>query len=202
MRDLSIELSQDSPSQALVADEWLFARMKRGVEKVEERMVKAAQVLGDAGIDYAVIGGNAVAAWVATKDESAVRNTRDVDVMMRQVDLPRAILAMESAGFVHRYSAGISMFLDEPGGKALDAVHVILQEESLGNPNLDRVVPLRGVKIMDLESLVRIKLAVWRRKDQVHVLDLISVGLIDSSLLPKLPPDLAKRPQELLDNPE
>jgi hypothetical protein len=34
-----------------------------------------------------VAGGNAVAAWVATVDPSAVRNTQDVDILLRRADL-------------------------------------------------------------------------------------------------------------------
>jgi hypothetical protein len=36
----------------------------------------------------------------------------------------------------------------------------------------------------------------------VHVLDLIEVGLVDASWCPRLPDELAKRLQSLLDNPE
>ena len=40
-----------------------------------------AAALNQAGIPYAVVGGNAVASWVATVDAGAVRNTRDVDLL-------------------------------------------------------------------------------------------------------------------------
>lgn len=40
------------------------------------------------------------------------------------------------------------------------------------------------------------------RKDPVHVDDLIGVGLINASWLPKLPPVPADRLQQLLDTPE
>jgi hypothetical protein len=46
------------------------------------------------------------------------------------------------------------------------------------------------------------KLTSFRRKDQVHILDLIGVGLVDQKMLEKYPPELAARLQELLDNPE
>lgn len=50
-------------------------RMVRAVEKVCERLLRATGALEKAGIPYAVIGGNAVAARVSRVDESAVRNT-------------------------------------------------------------------------------------------------------------------------------
>jgi hypothetical protein len=54
---------------------------------------------------------------------------------------------------------------------------------------------------LNLEALVRMKLTSFRRKDQVHVLDLIGVGLIDSSWPARFQPELAARLQELLDDP-
>ena len=53
-----------------------------------------------------------------------------------------------------------------------------------------------------LEPLVRMKLTYFRRKDQVHLLDMLAVGLIDESWKIRFPPELADRLQQLLDNPE
>lgn len=60
--------------------------MVRAVERVRERLLRACGVLDRAGISYAVAGGNAVAAWVSRVDEAAVRNTRDVDLILRRSD--------------------------------------------------------------------------------------------------------------------
>ncbi|HEY4262062.1 MAG TPA: hypothetical protein VGM98_17970, partial [Schlesneria sp.] len=57
-------------------------RMVQAVEKVRERLLRTARALDAARVPYAIIGGNAVAAWVATVDEAAVRNTRDVDILL------------------------------------------------------------------------------------------------------------------------
>ena len=46
------------------------------------------------------------------------------------------------------------------------------------------------------------KLTSFRRKDQVHLLDLIDVGLIGEPTLSALPPILAARLKELPENPE
>ena len=59
-------------------------RMVRAVERVKEQLSKATRALEAGGVPYAVIGGNAVAAWVAQVDEGAVRTTRDVDVLIRR----------------------------------------------------------------------------------------------------------------------
>ncbi|HEY3244992.1 MAG TPA: hypothetical protein VGM03_16750 [Phycisphaerae bacterium] len=60
------------------------------MEKVRERLTRAVRALEAAGVPYAVVGGNAVAAWVARVDEAAVRNTQDVDLLLRRTDLPAA----------------------------------------------------------------------------------------------------------------
>ena len=60
-----------------------WTNMSNGIEKVRQRLLKATRTLEEAGIDYAVIGGNAVAAWVSRVDDSVVRNTRDVDLLVR-----------------------------------------------------------------------------------------------------------------------
>ena len=51
-----------------------WERMSNAVEKVHQRLLRAARALDQAGVPYAVAGGNAVAAWVSRVDETAVRN--------------------------------------------------------------------------------------------------------------------------------
>ncbi len=192
----------------LLADKALLERMVRAVEKVRERMERAAHALMEAGLPYAVAGGNAVAAWVATVDEAAIRNTQDVDMILRRNDLESAKLALGSAGFVFRHVKSIDMFLDGPDAKARDAVHVLFAGEKVRPtdpepvPGVDRVYVKDRVAFVPLEELVRMKLTANRRKDQVHIEDFLDVGLIDSSWLPKLPPELAARLQHVLDTPD
>ncbi len=70
-------LSEPEPAIGEVSLE----RMVRAVEKVRIRLLRAATALEQAKVPYAVVGGNAVAAWVARMDETAVRNTQDVDIL-------------------------------------------------------------------------------------------------------------------------
>src|SRR5688572_15897170 len=93
----------------------LWERMNNAVEKVRKRLELTVKTLEGAGIQYAIVGGNAVRAWVAQVDEAAVRTTRDVDILIRREDLPAAIEAMQRAGFVYRHVKSIDMFLDGPG---------------------------------------------------------------------------------------
>src|SRR3984885_1388579 len=123
--------AQDWRLTELLIDEDLMDRMVRAVEKVRERMHRAAHSLEQAGIPYSVIGGNAVAAHVGRVDESAVRNTQDVDILLKRTDLEAATAALTKAGFVYRHVNGIDMFLDGQGAKARDAVHIIFAGEKV-----------------------------------------------------------------------
>src|SRR3954447_11349601 len=89
-------------------------------QKVRDRLLRAAAALEAAQVRYAVADGNAVALWVSRVDESAVRNTQDVDVLLRRDDFEAARRALEAAGFVYRHSAGLDIFLDGPAAKVRD----------------------------------------------------------------------------------
>ena len=182
-------------------------RMFMAVEKVRQRLLRATDALNKAQIPYAVIGGNAVAAWVSRVDEEAIRNTKDVDILLRRDDLEQAKTALADAGFVYHFSYGVHMFLDGPEGSPRSAVHVIFAGEAVaeGNvhpaPTVDESEEHENYRVLNLESLVRMKLTAFRRADQVHLADFVSVGLIDASWLSRFPADLAARLQEILDTP-
>lgn len=182
--------------------------MIRAVEKVKERLLRVAAALSAAGIPYAVAGGNAVAAWVSRVDEAAVRNTRNVDILLRREDLPAAIQVLEQVGFVYRHAMKIDMFLDGPQATARDAVHVLFAGEKVREEYLAAtpdVVPSEiadGFQVVPLESLVRMKLTSFRDKDRTHLRDMIEVGLIDDSWPGRYSPELAMRLHELLNDPE
>lgn len=183
-------------------------RMERAVEKVRDRLLRSTAALESAGVPYAVIGGNAVMAWVEQVDESAVRFTQDVDIVLRREDLGRATEALAKAGFTHRHVAGIDMFLDGPGAGPRDAVHVIFSGEKVrpeyvvAVPDAAESVSFKAYRVLALEALVRMKLTSYRRKDQVHLLDMLSIGLIDSTWPARYPQELAARLQHLIDTPE
>lgn len=186
----------------------ILDRMERAVAKVRERLVRATAALDAAGIPYAVIGGNAVASWVATVDEGAVRNTRDVDLLVRRPDLPAITEALEGAGFVGSTVFGVIAFCDGPQGKPSEAVHLVFAGEktrpdhSLPAPEIQTTSDPQRFRVILLESLVLMKLTSNRDKDRTHLRDLIGVGLIDASWTAKLPTELAARLQQLLDTPE
>jgi hypothetical protein len=185
-----------------------WERSAVAAEQVRERLRRSAAVLETAGIPYAVIGGNAVAEWVGRADEAAVRTTQDVDILVRRSDLEAIKGAMSAAGFEYRHSSGIDMFLDGPGAKARDAVHLVFAGEKVRSDHEDSAPEVgesewaASFRVMQLVPLVRMKLTSFRDKDRTHLRDMIEVGLIDSALAAQLPPTLAARLQELLDNPD
>ncbi len=188
--------------------------MSEAVEKVRRRLLRAAEALAQAGVPYAVVGGNAVAAWVSRADEAAVRNTRDVDLLLARADLPAATAALESVGFQHRRVASLGqagamdVFLDGAEGKVGDAVHIVFAEEKTRpdqpepNARLDESEDAGEFRLISLEALVRMKLAAFWDKDRVHLRDLVSVGLIDATWLPRLSSALRDRLTHILSSPE
>ena len=195
---------------ALVREQapFVFDRMFSAMDKVRERMDRACAALSAAKVPYAVIGGNAVAAWVATKDEGAVRNTRDVDILLDPSDADAATEALAAVGFHRIKTMDVTMFLDGEDGKPSQAVHVIWAGQKVRAdyavvaPTIDRARDIDGKQIVELVELVRMKLVSNRRKDQVHVLDMIGVGLIDATWLNEFEPHLRQRLQQLLDDPD
>ncbi len=178
------------------------------VEAIRQRTLRAAAALRDADVPYAVVGGNAVAAWVARVDRAAVRNTQDVDILIRRSDFHRGRLALEATGFIYQEITGIDCFLDGPDSGPRDAIHIVyaaekVKPEHIGPAaDLDQVERGEGFDVIPLEALVRMKLNSFRRKDQVHLLDMLAVGLIDESWTPRLGKAHAARLQQLIDDPE
>ncbi|MFO0900605.1 MAG: hypothetical protein U0836_24505 [Pirellulales bacterium] len=185
-----------------------WERMIEAVEAVRERLARATEALTKSGVPHAVVGGNAVAAWVSRVDRAAVRNTQDVDLLLDRGDLPAAIAALATVGFVSRHVKSVERFLDGEGAKARDAVHVVFAGEKVradceeAAPRVEQSELSGGMHVLSLEPLVRMKLTSFRDKDRMHLRDLIEVGLVDREWPNRLPESLAKRLQELLDTPD
>jgi hypothetical protein len=124
--------------------------------------------------------------------------------------------ALEGAGFRHRTASilggkgTIEMFLDGPGAKARDGVHLIFAKEKVNDDALepspdvnevDEETGSPGFRLIALDALVTMKLTSYRRKDQVHLLDMMEIGQLDATWLERVPPSLRDRLQTLLDDP-
>src|SRR5271157_606981 len=108
-----------------------WERALMAAERVKERLRRATKALDSAGVPYAVVGGNAVAEWVARVDDEAVRNTRDVDILVRRADFAAAKTALEAAGFVYHYLWDVDTFIDGPDGKPSAGVHLLFAGEKV-----------------------------------------------------------------------
>lgn len=185
-----------------------WERMIEAVEAVRERALRATAALRDANIPYGVAGGNAVAAWVARVDRAAVRNTQDVDILVRRSDFDRVKAALETVGFNHHELMGVDCFIDGPDGSPRDAVHLLYAVEKVRpeypvpSADVTDVEPADDYNVVRLDALVSMKLNSFRDKDRVHLRDMLELGLIDSSWLPGLPLEHAERLQQLIDDPD
>ena len=184
-----------------------WERALMAAEKVKERLRRAVKALEGAGVPYAVAGGNAVAEWVGRVDEGAVRNTRDVDLLLRRTDFAVARAALEGVGFVYHRVMSVDTFIDGPDGKPSQAVHLVFAGKRVkphdehATPDVDASARTAEFQVAGLEALVRLELIAYRSKHKMHVRDLIDIGLIDATWPARFPPPLGERLQQLLDDP-
>jgi len=179
------------------------------VENVRKRLLNSTQALDRAGVPYAVVGGNAVAVWVAKVDKDAVRNTVDVDLLLRRTDLDRAVAALNEIGYDVTEVNGITVFVERASPSVRRGLHIIFANEKVRpydeNPAPDpsqAQLAEDGFKVIDFLPLLIMKLSANRRKDQVHLDDMLELGMITPELDAALPPNLRARLDELRANPQ
>ncbi len=183
----------------------LWVRYVMALDEVTHRLDRIARALEEAGIVYALVGGQAVALWVATKDPAAVRTTKDVDILLRREDLPSARAAAAKVALDYFEAMGVGMFLERSDPNPRKGIHVlwagekVRPENPLPSPTADeREVLEPGKAVVSLPALIRMKLMANRDQDRVHLRDLIEVGLIQRESLQGLPSELANRLETLL----
>ena len=185
-----------------------WERALMAAEKVKERLRRATRALEAAAVPYAVAGGNAVAEWVGRIDEDAVRNTRDVDILIRRPDFPVARACLEAVGFIYHEIRDIDTFIDGPQGKPSSGIHLLYAGEKVRRddeyhlPQIEESERAREFQVVTLEALLLMKLTSYRLQDRVHILDMIGVGLIDATWPARFPAPLGDRLQRLLDDPK
>jgi len=97
----------------------------------------------------------------------------------------------------------VIVFLDGPNGKPSQGIHVLLAERkvrdeySTATPRIDQAVDIEGRSIVELSALVEMKLNSFRRKDQTHLMDMIQIGLIESTWPERFAKNLGDRNHEL-----
>ena len=97
-------------------------------------------------------------------DDEAVRNTRDVDLLIRRADFAAARSALEAAGFVYYQLLDIDLFTDGVQGKPSGGVHLLFAGETVRpdhehpSPELDESERAADFQVVTLMALVRMKL--------------------------------------------
>jgi hypothetical protein len=175
------------------------------LDRVTERLRRITGVFEGAGVPYALVGGQAVAIWVATRDPAAVRTTKDVDILLRREDLPQARAAALSANMDYFEVVGVGMFLERDDPNPRQAVHLVWAgekvrpEHTLPAPSIDQRQSLEpGTQVVSLPALVQMKLLSNRDQDRLHLRDLIEVDLVTRAFVNDLPHELAERLDGLL----
>ena len=174
------------------------------MEQVERRLRKVTAALDRTGIRYAVIGGNAVALWVAKADPAATRTTKDVDLLVERSDLDRINQVMRELGFEKQDLRRLVLFVDPEAPSRKSGVHLVWAREKV-RPSYAHAAPAltetvrdpEGFWVLDLPALVRMKLTSLRDVDKVHLSDLLRVGMISQGLRGTLPPDLRRRLEDI-----
>ncbi|MBI1735249.1 MAG: hypothetical protein HYR51_08750 [Candidatus Rokubacteria bacterium] len=174
------------------------------VEQLRDTVRRLADALGQAGIEYRVIGGLAVFFHVHDRDPGAARSTRDVDLAVDRAQLATIIEAVRPLGLAYRHAAGIDMLIDATEPRARSAVHLVFVREKVRPEYLEAIPdfspPARtteGVLVAPVADLVRMKLTSYRLKDRVHIQDMDAVGLITPEIEARLPDVLRARLREV-----
>jgi hypothetical protein len=188
---------------AAAKDIWESYRM--ALDAITDRLERITAALQQAGVDYALVGGQAVALWVSTKDPDAVRTTKDVDILLRRADVPKARAAAAAADFDYFEVLGVGMFFERADPNPRKGVHLlwagekVRPEHPLPSPTVEEHLLLApGKQVVSLAGLVLMKTMSNRDQDRVHLRDMIDVGLIERDMLRTLPPELAARLDALL----
>src|SRR5437870_1476077 len=193
------------PTELVPPATGIWERYLMALDEVTERLQRIVRALEEAGVPYALVGGQAVALWVATKDPAAVRTTKDVDILLARADLPKARAAAATVTLDYFELLGVGMLLERSNPDPRKAVRLLWAGEKvrpeypLPSPTVDEREMLEpGKQVVSLAGLVRMKLMSNRDQDRVHLRDLIDVGLVSRDLLQPLPSELASRLDALL----
>jgi hypothetical protein len=138
-----------------------------------------AGILEEAGIEYALIGGHAVNAWVEP------RFTADIDLTIEAgvAQMERLATVLERAGFTIQLESGA----DQPSGPdfvrfaSVDG-RLVLELQAAKTELQDWIIrralhDSRGLRVATPEDLIILKLIANRPKDQIDLIGLC--GLVD-----------------------
>jgi len=171
-------------------------------ERVEQLFDLAAlveMIFSSAGLEYRIAGGLATYLYVEELEPEAGRLTKDIDIAVRREDLEKIAKAAEAFGLQHRHVAGVDMLVQTGKPSARRAVHLVFTGEKVRpeypepTPELGPYRRIKGLRLIPLADLIRMKLTSFRANDEAHLKDLDEVGLITPEIEAGLSPLLAER---------
>ena len=178
----------------------LFQAYDKHLEQLSALADQVCRVLGEAGIEYRIVGGLAVLFHVGSRDPLLARLTKDVDIAINRADLNRVTEAVRSLGLEYRHVAGVDMLVDSKAPKARSGIHLLFAGEKVRPSDLAAVPEISqptvnedGIFLVSPPELVRMKLISYRQRDKTHLIDMDSVGLITPEIEAALPEALRDR---------
>jgi len=169
------------------------------VERLFDLAGTVERIFAVAGLEYRVVGGLAAYLYVEQVAPDAGRLTRDIDIAVRREDLAKIAEAAKQFGLEYRHVAGVDMLVQAGKPSAARAVHLLFTGEKV-RPDYPEPVPplgqaqtIKGVRLISLADLVRMKLTSFRLRDETHLKDLDEADLITPEIEGLLSPLLRDR---------
>ena len=137
-----------------------------------EQLLTIVETLDREGIEYALVGGLAVAVW------GAPRATQDIDILVRPESVEAIAAAVESLGFRFRalpmtFSDGMSLQrmsrLDEGALLTLDLLLVNENLEPVWTSRQQLQLEDKPIWVISREALIQMKIAAGRTQDALDV---------------------------------
>lgn len=161
---------------------------EKRVEQLFDLAGRVEEAFSSAGLEYRIVGGLATYLYVEELEPDAGRLTKDIDIAVRREDLEKIAKAVAPFGLQYRHVAGVDMLVQAAEPSARRAVHLVFtgekvrQEYPEATPELGPFRRIRGVRLVPLADLIRMKLTSFRAKDEAHLKDLEEAGLITAEM--------------------
>ena len=142
------------------------------------------KVFSSAGLEYRIVGGLAAYLYVEELEPDAGRLTKDIDIAVRREDLQKIAKAVEPFGLEYRHVARVDMLVQTGEPPARRAVRMVFTGEKVREdypeptPELGPYRRIKGIRLIPLADLIRMKLTSFRAKDEAHLKDLDEAGLV------------------------
>jgi hypothetical protein len=161
---------------------------EKRVEQLFDLAGRVEEAFSAAGLEYRVAGGLATYLYVEESEPDAGRLTKDIDIAVRREDLDKIAKAVAPFGLEYRHGAGVDMLVQAEAPSARRAVHLVFTGEKVrqdypeATPELGPYRRIRGIRLVPLADLIRMKLTSFRAKDEAHLKDLEEAGLITAEM--------------------